>query len=169
MAFDGHAKLRIVFEEVGGLAQSNLRIGTNFGGVVIEIGVANFLEKEFVEGSGWRCFHVGGRVDGDAYSGVGAAVGSAGGEGVGRGSGRSDGGVALRSNCSDFRSDGNVLRVCGGPGETRGFAGINGGLVGGDGSGGFSSWWRRRSRDRRWESWFLVATCDRQKNSRRHN
>src|SRR5271170_2783431 len=122
MAFDGHAKLRIVLEEVGCFAQGNLRIGANLRGVIIEISVANFLEEKFVEGRSWRCFHGSGCVDGDAHGGVGATSGAAGGEGIGGGSGWSYGGVALRSDGSDFGSDRNVLRVGGGPRETRRFA-----------------------------------------------
>src|SRR5580704_16484573 len=115
MAFDGYATLRIVLEEVRSLAQSDLRVGANFSGIVIEISVANFLKKEFVVGRSGRRFDNGGRGDGDAHGGVGAAAGSTGGEGIGGGSGRSNSGVALRGDGADFRSDRNVLRVGGGP------------------------------------------------------
>src|SRR5208283_3628176 len=49
MAFDGDANLRVVAEEIGGFAESILGVSANIRLVVIEVGVTNFLEEEFVQ------------------------------------------------------------------------------------------------------------------------
>ena len=49
MAFNGDAGVGIALEEVGRFLESLASIRTNRGGIVIEVGVANFLEEEFVE------------------------------------------------------------------------------------------------------------------------
>src|SRR5208282_1087661 len=73
MAFDGRADLRIVAKEIGGLGEGLLGVCADVSLVVIEVGVAHFLEEELVQG-GLGSF--GGRRrrrngDGDAYAGAG--------------------------------------------------------------------------------------------------
>src|SRR6202163_5002057 len=46
--FDGHAKLRIVAQEVRGLGKSFAGIGADIGFIEIEVGVPNFSGKELV-------------------------------------------------------------------------------------------------------------------------
>jgi len=150
VAFDGDAGLRIVLEEVGGLGEILASVGTNLGGIVIEVGVANFLVKEFFPGFGARgrgSWRRSADVDGDAGGGV--TCGAAGGERIGCGRSRRDGRGALRGDRANFGSDGNVGGVGGGPGKFRGVAGIDGSAIGGKGSGGLGGS-RGRSGDRRW-------------------
>ena len=49
MAFDGDAELRIVAEEVGGLAEGLASVSANVRLVVIEVGIADFLEEELIQ------------------------------------------------------------------------------------------------------------------------
>jgi len=136
VALDGDAGRGIIFQEVGGLLKSGAGVGANFGGVVIEVGVTDFLEEEFVE-AGFGSFRGGRRrVDGDANGGVRGTAGSGSGEGVGGGVRWGDGGGALRSDSADFGSDGDAGGVGGGPRELDGITFGDGGAVGGDGGGG---------------------------------
>src|SRR6266852_1058304 len=49
VAFDGHAKLRIVAQEVSGLGKRFASVRANVGLVEVEIGVANFFPDEIVQ------------------------------------------------------------------------------------------------------------------------
>jgi len=70
--------LRIVAEEVGGLAKGLASVSANVRLVVIEVGIADFLEEELIERRGLGRFHDGRRRhgDGDAHAGVGTAAGT---------------------------------------------------------------------------------------------
>src|SRR5712692_7763206 len=46
MAFDGHAKLRVIAQEVGGLGERFASVRANVGFVEVEIGVTDFLVEE---------------------------------------------------------------------------------------------------------------------------
>src|ERR1700741_906115 len=141
MAFDGDAGLGIVLEEAGGLLKRLTSVRTNFSGIVIEEGVADFLGPEFIEAGGFGFGDGRGDANGDADGGVGVAAGRTGGEGIGSGLGGRDGGGALKSGGAGFGSDGGVGGVCSGPGELRGFALIDGSAIGAEGGRG-----RHRSR-----------------------
>jgi hypothetical protein len=167
MAFDGDAHVRIIFEEVGGLLQRFAGVGPNGRGVVIEVGVANFLEEEFIETGVWCGRHGSGHVDGNADGGIGAAACAAGRERVCGGLRGRDTGGPLRSDGADFRSDGDVCGVGGSPGKLDGFALIDGIAIGVDaGSGLYGRRGRSVGRRRRWRC-FLVATSDEQNESRK--
>src|SRR4029077_12564061 len=49
VAFDGHANAGIIAQEFGGLGERLASVGADVRFVEIKIGVANFLEEEFVE------------------------------------------------------------------------------------------------------------------------
>ena len=128
VAFDGDADVGIIFQEVGGPLKSSAGIGTNFGGVIVEVGVTDFLEEEFVEafrpGRGRRR-----RADGNADDGFGGTAIAGGSQGVGGGVDRGSGSGALRSDRTDLRSNGNVGGVGSCPGELDGFTFVNGGAI----------------------------------------
>src|SRR5215472_10183797 len=95
VAFDGDASLGIILEEVGCLLQCLARIGPDFGGVVVEISIADLFVPEFIKA---ELGSFGDRsVDRDADRRVGIATGGAGREGVGCGSGGRDRSGTLRS------------------------------------------------------------------------
>src|SRR5260370_9369512 len=48
VAFDGYLEPRIVFQEIRGLRERGASIGTKVGLVVVEIGIADFSQEEFV-------------------------------------------------------------------------------------------------------------------------
>src|SRR5208337_3846052 len=149
MALDGDAELRIVAEEVGGLTEGILGVGANISLVVIEVGVTHFLKEEFVQGGLGSLDDRRRRRngDGDAHAGFGTAAGARGSDAVGGRVGRRYRGGALRGDGANFRGDGNILCVGGGPCQTHGFALFDGGAIGADGGRGL---YGNRSRGRRW-------------------
>jgi hypothetical protein len=169
MAFDGDTSVGIVLEEVRGFLESGAGIGANIGGVVIEVGVANFLEEEFIKTELGRFSDGSGSVDGDADGGIGTSAGTAGSEGVGGGVDGTDGCGTLGSDGADFGGDGDVGGVGGGPSELDGFALIDGIAIGSEAGGGFHRSGRRRiggrSRDRR----FLVAASNEESEGGKRN
>jgi len=167
VSFNGDVHVGIIFQEVGGLLQGLARVGPDGGGVVVKISVANFLEEQFIETGVGGGRNGSGCVDGNADRDIGAAACAAGGERVRGGLLRRDTGGPLRSDGADFRSDGNVRGVGGGPGKLDGFALIDGIAIGVDaGSGFYGRRGRSVSRGRRW-SCLLVATSDEQSESRK--
>jgi len=169
MAFDGDAGLGIVLEEVGGLLKSLTSVRTNFSGIVIEEGVADFLGPEFIEAGVFGFGDGSGDANGDADGGVGIAAGRTGGEGIGSGLGGRDGGGALRSDGADFGSDGDVGGVGSGPGELRGFALIDRSAIGAEVGRGLHRG-RRGSVGRCFSGdGFLVATGDKDSQRRDRN
>src|SRR5947209_770777 len=50
VSFDGHLNLRVVLQEIRGFRERLAGIGTNVRFVVIEIGIAHFLQEELIEG-----------------------------------------------------------------------------------------------------------------------
>ena len=105
MPLDGDMHLGITFEEVGSPAKSLASYTVNFGGVVVEIGVAHFLEKKLIERRRLRSFADRGSIDGDAQTGVGVPAGPAGGERIGgRRTGSDDRGTFCGDG-ADFGSD----------------------------------------------------------------
>src|SRR5712664_162057 len=119
VAFDGYLEARIVFQEIRGLGERGAGIGTKVGLVVVEIGIADFFQEEFVvRGPRWRrrwrrC------IDRDARGGVGGSAGAGGGNRVGRRVGWRDLGRALSSDGADFGCDGELRRVGGIPAQGR--------------------------------------------------
>ena len=169
VAFDGDASVWIAFEEGRRLLQGFARIGTYGGGIVIEVGVAHFLEEEIVEAGLGSFSDRSGSVDGDANAGVGSATGTAGGNGVRGGLDGRDGSGALGSDGADFGSDGDVGGVCSGPSELDGFASINGIAIGTNGGCGFHSRrWRRVCRRGR-SCRLLVAASNKESERRKRN
>ncbi len=167
VSFDRDVHVGIILEEVGGFLQGFARVGPDGGGIVIEVGVTNFFEEEFIETGVWRDRNRSGHVDGNADGGIGAAACAAGRERVGGGLRGRDTGGSLRSDGADFRSDGNVGGVGGGPGKLDGFALIDGIAIGINAGGGFyGRGGRSVGRGRRWRR-FLVATSDEQSESRK--
>ena len=169
VAFDSDASVWIALEEGDRLLQSFARVGTNGGGIVIEVGVAHFLEEEIVE-AGLGSFGDGSRgVDGDTNAGVGSATGAAGGNGIRCGLDGRDGSGALGSDGADFGSDGDVGGVRGGPSELDRFAPIDGIAIGTNGGRGFHSRrWRRVSRRGR-SCRLLMAASNKESESRKRN
>src|SRR6266849_9346391 len=89
VAFDGHAKLRIVAQELGGRGERLASVLANVGFVEIEVSVADCIIEDLVEiqlrlGLDRRRRS----ADGYARGGVGGAAGTAGGDGIRRGVGR---------------------------------------------------------------------------------
>ncbi len=165
MTLDGDAHGGILLEEGSVFLESRFGIATDFGAVVIEVGIANFLEEELVESRGAICGGLGRNrrsVNRDADGRVSIAAGAAGGDGVGGGSAGSDRGAALGGNGADFWSDGNVGGVGGGPGKADGIAGIDGSLIGGKRCGGLHGGWWRRVGSFRFGDGFFVASRDQQ-------
>src|SRR5229473_1720798 len=49
VAFDGHAKLRVVAQELGGLSERLASVRANVRLVEVEVGIANFIEEDLVQ------------------------------------------------------------------------------------------------------------------------
>ena len=166
VAFDGDVGEWVALEEGSGLFERYAGVRTNVGLIEIEVSVAHFLGEKLLEAGSPGLFDDRRRhVDRDADVGIGAAAGTAGGDGIGGGISRRDGGGALRSDGANFRTDGDVGGVGGGPSKLGGFALVDGGAIGGDAHGGFrGGWWRRW----RWRSFFhfLGAAADNKKKNR---
>src|SRR6266404_2363626 len=167
VAFDGDVGEWVALEECSGLFERYAGVRTNIGLVEIEVSVAHFPGEEFFKAGPLGFFNDGRRdIDGDADVGIGAAAGTAGGDGIGGGFSRRDGGGALRSDGANFRTDGDVGGVGGGPSKFGGFALADRGAIGGYAHGGFGGDGRRCGR-RRWSSrWFLVASGNEEESGR---
>ena len=164
VAFDGDVGEWVALEEGSGLFERYAGVRTNVGLIEIEVSVAHFPGEELLEAGSPGLFDDRRRhVDRDADVGIGAAAGTAGGDGVSGGVGRGDGGGALRSDSANFRTDGGVGGVGGGPSKLGGFALVDGGAIGGDAHGRLGGDRGRSRRRRRWQRLFLVATDDKQK------
>src|ERR1700730_1729594 len=82
VTFNGDLDLRIVPQELSGFGESVAGIRANVCFVEIEVGVAHFLQKEFVHGRFvLRCSR---RANGDSGAGSSRAAGTARGNGVAR-------------------------------------------------------------------------------------
>src|SRR6266478_1201505 len=126
VAFDGHAKLRIVAQELGGRGERLAGVGANVGFVEIEVGVAHCIGEDLVVVRLiLRLDRRRGSADGDARGGVRGAAGAAGGDGVGGGIGRGHFGGAFGGDGADFGSDGELRGVGGGPAQSGSAALLN--------------------------------------------
>jgi len=165
VAFDGDVSEWVALEEGSGLFESYAGVRTNVGLIEIEVSVTHFPGEEFFKGGTFGLFNDrSGDIDGDADVGISAAAGTAGGDGIRGGFSRRDGGGALRSDGANFRTDGDVGGVGGGPSKLGGFALVDGGAIGGDAHGRLGGDRGRGRRRRRRQRLFFVATDDEQKN-----
>src|SRR5262249_42160416 len=146
VTLDGDFELRIVAQEIRGLAQSFASIGTDIRFVEVEEGIADVRVPELVHR--WLRCRGSRAYNGDTRGGVGGATRTARCNGVGSGGRRSDLGGTLRGHGANVRSDGELRCVSGGPTQRRGLAFLNGRRGRLERHGGLSSRWRRRSRRR---------------------
>src|SRR6266851_1752073 len=163
VAFDGHAKLRVVAQEVGGLGECFASVRANVGFVEVEIGVTDFLVEERIPVRLGRLFDRRRRNgDVDARGGVCGTAGAISGNGISRGIGRRPGGGAFRVYGAYARSNGELRRVGGGPAQRRRFTPVDGSRIARKRHGRLRG---RRcgsgSRRRRCRNGFLfAATCE---------
>ena len=159
MAFDGHANLRIVTQELAGLGERFASVRANVGFVEVEIGVADFPQEQFIEVRLRRFLHGRRRdTDVDARGGVCGATRAVGSDGVGGGIRRRHCGGAFGVDGADAWRDGELRRVRGGPGQRGGVTPVDRIRIGGKRHGRLSG--RRRwsgSRRRSCRNGFLFA------------
>src|SRR6202008_3299034 len=117
VALDRHMGGGIVLQEIRRFLKGVSRIGTNGGGIVIEIGIVNVLEEQFIQR--WLV-HFGdrrGSNDGNVNAGFRISAGATGGKSIGGGCGWCDRGGALRRDRADFGSDRGLSSLSGRPGQ----------------------------------------------------
>src|SRR2546423_4480608 len=106
MTFNGDAHLRIIAQEFGGLPEGFASIGANVPLIEVKIGIAHFLEEEFIQvRSGRRCRRRR-SFDRDTRCGRRRTTRTAGGDGVLGGIGRRNFCRSLSVYGTHFRSDG---------------------------------------------------------------
>src|SRR6266851_1345506 len=151
VAFNGHAKLRIVAQKLGGLGERLASVGANVGLVEVEIGIAHFISEDFVvvrlRRLLWRRRR---STNNHARGGVCGAARAARGDGVRRGIGGRHLGRAFGGDRAHFRRDGELRRVRGAPAQHGRLALVNGSRTGGKRDSGLRlgllhGRWRRRS------------------------